>query len=315
MRRQSVVSLLGILIILLAALFARYSATSQAGLKIVYVVICVDSEMWGGHDPYLGNTTANPTMDMRAYAQSPPSTVSVVFNDSFRNSHTDSFGNAFKLTWFAEMDYLMAQSNFVYGDGSPANVSGYTAIYDILMNNWGADIQKYGDSLEYHHHFMIYDGTWQPYSSGPDSGYPGYQMYAIDHMLIDDGFYPSVFRSGWDIMPPALSNWLEQWIPFDYTPLDGTWRPWQPSGMDRWQTRCQYAIHFEDIDEAFATARDHGAAVYAYQCHDRDNMTYLFNLLQKGLVEADSNETAYPNVSFQYCTAKEAMQRILGSMT
>jgi hypothetical protein len=290
---------------------SNLSGTSQSS-RIVYVVLAVDSEMWGGHEPYLGNTSQNPTMNMCAYALSPPSTVSQVFNDGFRDSHRDSFGNKLKITWFAEMDYLMAQSNFVYGDGSSANVSGYTAIYDILMKNWGAEILKYNDEIEYHHHFMIYDGSWQAYNSGPDSGYPDYQMYAIDHMLIDDGFYPSVFRSGWAIMPPALSNWIEKWIPFDFTPLNGTWYPWNPSGMDRWQTRCYCAIHYEHIDDAFARARDYGAALYAYQCHDRENMTYLFNLIQKGLEEADYNEAAYPGVSFQYCTAKEAMQRILG---
>lgn len=312
MRKRIIVALLGIFVLAMTVSLSRSFVTSEGGPKIVYVVVAVDSEMWGGHEPYLGNVTSNPTMDMRAYSVSPDSTVSQVFTDGFRTSHTDSLGNALKITWFAEMDYLMAQSNFVYGDGSPANVSGYTAIYDILMKNWGAGIQKYNDAFGYHHHFMKYDGTWQSYSSGPDSGYPDYHMDAIDHMLIEDGFFPSVFRSGWQMMSPALSGWLEEWIPFDYTPYEGIWGPWRPVGFNRWETRCQYSIHFEDIDDAFARARDYGAALYSYQCHDRDNMTYLFDLLQKGLAQADTNEAAYPNVLFRYCTAQEAMQRILG---
>ena len=95
------------------------------------------------------------------------------------------------MSWFAEMDYLIAQSIFVWANGSSAGVSGYTAIRDLLVNNWGTEIQTYGDSVEYHHHFMIYDGTWKQYNNGPDAGYPEYQMYALDHMIIDRNFYPS----------------------------------------------------------------------------------------------------------------------------
>jgi hypothetical protein len=251
-------------------------------------------------------------MDMRAYSRTSPLTVAAVFNSSFRNSHKDSFGNIFKITWFAEMDYLMAQSNFVWGNGSSAGVSGYTSIYDMLMNNWGTEIQTYGDSIEYHHHFMIYNGTWKPYDNGPDTGYPDYQMYALDHMIIDRNFYPSTWRSGWLIMPTALSNWLEQWMPFDYTPSNGAWYPWHPSGMVRWQTRCDTVLSQSGVNGAFATARDCGSAVYSFSCHDRDNMTKYIDLLQTYLVKAHNNKTAYPGVSFEYCTAKEAMQRALG---
>ena len=149
-----------------------------------------------GSVPIVGSTDPHPTMDVSEYSRTSPSTVAAVFDSSFRNSHRDSFGNDVKLSWFAEMDYLVAQSNFVWADGSSAGVSGYTAIRDLLVNNWGTQIQTYGDSIEYHHHFMIYDGTWQNYDNGPDAGYPEYQMYALDHMIIDDNFYPSTWRSG-----------------------------------------------------------------------------------------------------------------------
>ena len=139
----------------------------------------------------MGSTDPHPTMNVSKYSRTVPSTVAAVFDSGFRNSHRDSFGNVVKMSWFAEMDYLMAQSNFVWADGSPAGVSGYTAIRDLLVNNWGTEIQTYGDSIEYHHHFMIYDGTWQRYDNGPDAGYPEYQMYALDHMIIDGNFYPS----------------------------------------------------------------------------------------------------------------------------
>src|SRR4030067_1271079 len=280
--------------------------------KIVYVVICPDTEMWSGHDPYIGSSNPHPTMDMRAYARSPPSTVSQVFDSGFRNSHRDSFGNCFKITWFAEMDYLMSQGVFVYADGSPAGVSGYTAIHDILMNNWGTEIQTYGDSIEYHHHFMIYDGTWKRYNNGPDAGYPDYQMYALDHMIIDRNFYPSTWRSGSNIMPTVLSNWLEQWIPFDYTPYTGNFTQVHPTGMNRWQVRTSTGVSETSEIDAFMRARDYGSAIYSFYTHTNENMVNYVNSLQGYLNTADANEALYPNGTFKYVSAREAMQLALG---
>jgi uncharacterized repeat protein (TIGR02543 family) len=243
-------------------------------------------------------------------------TAAAVFDSGFRNSHRDSFGNIFKMSWFAQMDYLMAQSNFVWADGSPAGVSGYTAIRDLLVNNWGTEIQTYGDSIEYHHHFMIYNGTWQRYDNGPDAGYPEYQMHALDHMIIDRNFYPSSWRSGDWIMPPALSSWLEQWMPFDYTPQDYTptavWYPVHPSGMDRWQTNCLYGYPVSSLNSSFAYARDNGNAIFSICTHDNGNMQAQIAWLQYNLERADADEATYPNVSFKYVTAREAMQQALG---
>jgi len=96
--------------------------------------------------PIMEVSDPHPTLDVREYSRTIPSTVAAVFDSSFRNSHRDSFGNIFKMSWFAEMDYFYAQSNYVWADGSPAGVSGYTAIRDLLVNNWGTEIQTYGDS-------------------------------------------------------------------------------------------------------------------------------------------------------------------------
>jgi hypothetical protein len=210
------------------------------------------------------------------------------------------------------MDYLMAQSNFVWGDGSPAWVSGYTAVRDILMNYWAIEIQAYADEVEYHHHFIVYDDVWNIYYNGPDAGYPEYQMYALDHMIIDRNFYPSAFRSGWLVMTSALSSWLEQWIPFDYTPYSGTLFPTHPSGMNRWQTvSLDSTSQQEDVNLAFARARDFGSAIYSLYFHDRDDMVDVINTLQFYLNTADADEANYQGVSFEFVTAREAMQLAL----
>ena len=74
-----------------------------------------------------------------------------------------------------------------------------------MEKDWGSQIQAYGDELEYHHHFENYtNGTWQEDVNGPDASYPGYQMTALDHSIIDDSFYPTAFRSGWDIVTNSV---------------------------------------------------------------------------------------------------------------
>jgi hypothetical protein len=280
--------------------------------KTVYVVTMVDAEMWGaGHSAYIGSSNFHPTIDLRAYASSPPSTVSQVMDNNFRSSLKDSFGNTFKITWFAEMDYLMSQGVFIYADGASAGVSGYTAISDALAKNWGTQIKTYGDCIEYHHHFMIYNCKWQRYDSGPDAGYGDYQMYALDKMIIDNNIYPVCFDAGWGIMPPVLSNWLDQWLPFDYTYLGAIpqWYPIHSSSTTRWAMQTDVFASQSGINAAFETAKSRGTAIYCFTMHDRENMAGNITAAHNWLVAASA---AYPDVSFQYVTAANAIQLALG---
>jgi len=61
--------------------------------------------------------------------------------------------------------------------------------------------------------------------NGPDASYPNYQNDALDQSVIQDSFYPTVFRSGWDIQSIPLTNWLNQYMPFDFSPETGGFTP------------------------------------------------------------------------------------------
>ena len=288
---------------------SSHIASAQAP-KTVYVVMNVDTEMYvpSYSDPWVGSTNPHPTADMRIFSSTTPSTVAAVFNADFRNANRDSDGNPFKITWFCQMDYVMDQSNFVWADGSPAGVSGYTAVYDLLTNTWGTEITSYGDSIGYHHHFLTYDGTWERHDSGPDEIYPGYQEDALDHMILDRNFYPSAFRAGYWIMPPALSSWLDDWLPFDYTPLYGL--PWYPTNSTggRWQVATRYGATQADVELSFAQAESSGKAVYSDVVHSWEDMASEIAKLQ-GYLETVRAE--YPYIDFKYVTAQEAVQQFL----
>ena len=196
----------------------------------------------------------------------------------------------------------------------PANVSGYTAMYDLLEKNWGTQIQTYGDSIEYHHHFEVYNnGIWQRYDNGPDAGYPDYQMTALDHMIIDDNFYPTSFRSGWNIMSTPLSNWIEQWFPFDYCPQAGGWSPVHAYPcMNHLQTQTLYFTYFAQVQQAFVQAKTYGSSIYSFYVHADDNMVGNITDLSTSLKTLVNDQLTYPGVTYKYVTASQAMQLALG---
>ncbi len=297
--------------ILVVSFSATYSKAYAAPQKIVYVVINVDTESPSGK--FLANSTLHPIMDVSLYSSSPPSTFNRVFNTTFRSSILDSFGNSFKMTWFTEMDYLYSQSIFVNGS-APAGISGYTAMLDLLQKNWGAKMKTFGDSIEYHHHFEVYrNGVWQAYDEGPDAGYGDYQMYALDHMIIDNNFYPASFRSGWNVMSTSMSNWVEQWFPFDYCPSSGGWSPVHAyPGMNHWQTQTLFSTFYNQVQQAFVEARDHGSSIYSFYMHQHDNMVGGITDLSNSLKALASDQFSYSGVKYEFVTAAQAMQLASG---
>ncbi len=308
LKKRSLVALL--CIVLVVSFSSTYSKAYAAPQKIVYVVINVDTESINGK--YLNSSILHPSMDVALYSSSPPSTFTRVFDPAFRGSISDSFGNSFKMTWFTEMDYLYSQSIFVNGT-APAGISGYTAMLDLLQKNWGSQMQTFGDAIEYHHHFENYNGVWQAYDNGPDAGYGDYQMYALDHMIIDNSFYPASFRSGWNVMSTSISNWLEQWFPFDYSPTSGGWSPVHAyPGMNHNQTQTAFGTYPGQVQQAFNEARDHGSSIYSFYMHEGDNMVGSITDLSNSLKTLANDQFNYPGVKYEFVTAAQAMQLASG---
>ena len=102
-------------------------------------------------------------------------------------------------------------------------------------------------------------------------------------MILDRNFYPSTFRAGYWIMPPALSSWLDNWLPLDYTPLYGLpWYPTNPTG-GRYQVATRYGVTQSDIDLSFAQAESSGKAVYSDSTHSWEDMAQEISSLQGNL--------------------------------
>jgi len=296
------------------------AASSQ---KIVYVVICVDTESPSGK--FLGDSDPNPTLDISDFSTNPAlSEIAQAMEPAFRNSITDPFGNSFKVTWFTEMDYLVDQGYFVNTTASgtvpaPSYVSGYTALLNLMENVWGPQIQTYGDELEYHHHFEYYtNGTWQEDVNGPDASYPNYQNDALDQSVIQDSFYPTVFRSGWDIQSIPLTNWLNQYMPFDFSPETGGFTPERNQVYDYYNSlnyiKDQTSTYptMVDMTDAFTTAEAYGTCVYSFMVHSYEDLQGNITYLQNSLNTLKNEQNQFPGVTYKYVTATQAMQLALG---
>jgi hypothetical protein len=139
MQRRKVLSLLVLITLLFGTAVFLPPSTSASVLQqeadepIVYVVAAIDTEngdiCW--YPTHSCRDDPNPLFDTHNYKYSDPE-ASTIFSESFRNSHTDSFGGVFKMSWFAEMDYQFEAATYL--DESPdfpeltGEHVGYTAM-------------------------------------------------------------------------------------------------------------------------------------------------------------------------------------------
>jgi hypothetical protein len=308
----AVVFLISVLLGSFGALFIVQAQTQ----KVVYVVINIQT-----NPPYttswLNGSDAHPAMDISTYMPGSKSPVDQAFSTDTRDSIKDSFGNSYKLTWMCEMDYLMYQSGFFTKNGS-ASVMGYTAMYDMMNKYWGTQIQNYGDGFGYYHDFITYtkNSTWQRYTNGPDSSYGNYQNIALDHMIIDDNYYPTAFWSTFyrNVVPLTVPNWLEQTIPFDYTPIlyGGASPSHYYAGVNYWQVRTLQYYDVDSVIDAFNAAVNYGSGVCSFYLPSTANLVGNITAIQNECVVLSNNHVNYPNTVFKFVTAAQAMQGALG---
>ena len=136
-----------------------------------------------------------------------------------------------------------------------------------------------------------------------------YHMDALDHMILDSNYYPSVWRTGWN--SPGMLDWESYWMPFEYTSPGGDWYPFHPEGISSWAVTSLGELNQVDVNSAFQKAKETGSAVFSLYSHDRNDLNTLVNWLDLYLRNAESNPD-FNGVSFQYVTAKTAIQKAVG---
>lgn len=275
----------------------------------VYVVLSSDTSIWyntsGGS---VGNTYENE-FDFDVFAN-PEGVYKQVFDETFRNTHTDSIGTPFKVTWF-----MHGGGWFLRG----TNTTSISTTY-LIKKYWLSELERWGDELAYHFHHFKWDGT--KWTIADTFGETIWDFeWTMSQMIIDESLYPVCFRSGWNYMDNEYQQYLEKWIPFrmeggswmpDCTPYHPSYTDYrQPGDMKGWEVRHIYMKSFSQdfansIFNVAHSGKEQVVCIWSHQ-NESDFIQQIADVDQR-LHEAAA---MYPDVQFFYCSGKEAMQKWL----
>lgn len=169
----------------------------------VFIVFCVDTE-----GPYTDPSYYDPKQLLSSWKDIDRIFLSKVFSEKFRYSYPDSHGNPFVMSWFI-LNWVGHRTYPVKHD------VGYHKIYDHYIKRWGKEIKKYKDEIGWHFHIPAPSGIGNEW--GTDWLSTNLHTEILSRMLVDRNFFPNIFRAGGTIEDNIQSNWLENWIPFDYS--------------------------------------------------------------------------------------------------
>jgi hypothetical protein len=316
---------------LLALLLLSAVVSSPGGGK-VYLVLGSDTAIWEGMDVAKYHCTYSPGL----YTD-PSRNAYAVMDATFRNSIRDSEGKTLKLTW-----WMMVGNIFRTATNTDVPLPNTMTLY--LMNRYhGSAIRQWGDEVSLHYHTFVwtdYDGDGTPYWNQARTF--GESRVDFDetlaHSLLEENVYPVSFRSGWETMDNEWQHYLEQILPFsmhshagavrrdstepvdnvyDWSRAPSAWVPYHPSQDDYqvpgslrgWNLR---ALHLANVNSALLET------IFSRANNGTDQVACLWGHLPEtdfldNIRRVDSLTHAvaakYPQVTFHYCTAVEAMQR------
>ncbi len=258
-----------------------------------------------------------------------------VTTPDFRDRMIDSDGQGWVFNWFC-LDHVDFAYNPRRRDMGYHNVSDHYAARRAQTPS--------PDELHWHFH---------PMSTYGDAHRCATHYFRTDHVfqilcrkIIERGWFPSVFRAGFQTERPDSHWFLEQWIPFDISNMalddnheldnsidfrygrSGDWRRapadwsvYHPSHDDyqvpgrcrRWIGRALNVLNRladidqREMDKAFARAADGADALVGLASHDfRDLGPEVDHV--RALVAAAS--TKHPGVRFRFCGALDAFQNV-----
>jgi hypothetical protein len=327
-------AVLAVTICLMTVSAAQADPAKPAAPKrgIVYLVIAIDTE------PYQMDPAALeqiPKFDNFAYNDK----VAQTMEPSWRGCHIDSFGDSLTLTWF-----VMSHEMFCHvPDGS------CTMVLDTLLKFQHAVVQ-FGDQVAWHYHHADWtdpneDGVshWNQlltfdrttYTNGVDVGIA---ERMLNHLLIDRGYFPGAFRTGWAWENDAFSRWVEEIIPFDLSadpphkntpkrrePLRNQYE-WSrapkefrgyhpdaedyqtPGKMHRWIFRTNDDNKAPGWQKIFQLARLGKDQMAAITCHSYDNIALLLDTMLPNFM----HQALLAEVQVKFGTASAAAAAITG---
>jgi hypothetical protein len=260
--------------------------------------------------------------------------VNQMTNSKFRMKFKDKNNNGIIYSWF-----ILTLTGFKTNPFR--RPMKYNQTYNFYNDNFSKNFMKYNDEIYWHYHQPAKSGVGNDWSR--DWNISQEYINILNRLIIDKNFFPSCFRAGGRIEDNDLSNWLENYIPFDYSNCSGkinwnriesdgkklkdvadwskapiSWIGYHPDKNDyqkvgdqkRYMFRCMdlkspvYDIKDSDIEQAFKTAESGNNAILSVFEHDR-RFIALDNIIDfcRRVYEISKK---YPKIKWLYKNAKDA---------
>lgn len=249
--------------------------------------------------------------------------INKIINPKFRNKYKDSTGQPYLYSWFI-MDFVGFNTN-------PRNrPEGFHVMWDWYHEKLKNQI--YNDGFYWHFHTVPVSGIGNEYNSSWTNN--DYHEQVLCRRLDKYNWFPSIYRSGGHIQSLDQSNWLEMFIPFDFSRSDyfskdrstgdwrnspKSWRGYNPNfydnrkkgKMNRRIFRCieinngRSHISKKEIQSAFNEANSGKPAILAYSNHDRRDIEpevdFVYDLICK-------TSTKFPDVTWKFKNSLDAIR-------
>ena len=131
-----------------------------------------------------------------------------ILGNEFRNRLLDSEGNGWVFNWHC-LDHVGYEYNPRRRDIGYHNIFDH---YRELLNSY--DVEEI-DDIQWHYHPMSTYREAHRCATSYDTSTELHQI--LSRRIIERGWFPSVFRAGFQAERPDSNLFLEQWIPFDMT--------------------------------------------------------------------------------------------------
>lgn len=253
----------------------------------------------------------------------------------YRRRFPDSSGQGWIYSWFC-LDHVG------YSDNPRRRDIGYHHVHDHYVDM----IARMGtpqDGVHFHFHPMPF--SRQAHHCGNHYFANGSTLFEIlSRRVIDRGWFPAVFRPGFDLTRPDSHWFLEQFIPFEYSnqsydsdseqpDLAGgrfgdwrrapiTWSPYHPGHDDyqrpgncrRWIARTlnlgtrHREMRQRDVDLAFSEAAAGKPTILTFADHDFRDVRPDVEAMHAMLQDAAARHSG---VSFRYADARQAYRAAL----
>ena len=225
--------------------------------------------------------------------------IKLLTSKKFRNSIKDTAGKGLVYSWF-----LLTLTGFKTNPFKrPMN---YHEVFDNYNKNFGKNFKHNKDGVYWHYHQPSKNGVGNEWTKDWTISQEYFNI--MSRLVSERSYYPTCFRAGGRIENNDTSNWLEEWIPYDFSNCSGkvnwfnkesdgkllidlvdwskastAWRGYNPSknnyqkkgNLKRYIFRSPdlnsnvHKIVKKDIEQAFIEAQEGKNACLSFFEHDR----------------------------------------------